>query len=110
MNVETSPDQLKTVPPPPPGPSETVRTIAFLIIQGLFFLISPITGGFQYKVWSMLDSALLLLAIGVTALVFVLDTAAGRRLAIKTGVILYLFGVLDMSINLLVAGWIGWKL
>ena len=53
----------------------------FLGIQIGFLLLSVLTGGFQFKLWSMLDSALLIQSIGVTALVFVLEEGKPRGLA-----------------------------
>ena len=47
-------------------------------------------GGFQFKLWSMLDTALLIQSIGVTGLVLVLEEARLRRLAFRAAVILYL--------------------
>ncbi len=57
----------------------------------------------------MLDSALLIQSIGVTSLVLVLDEAKLRRLAFKAAILLYLLGVLDMGINVLVSGVVGWR-
>jgi hypothetical protein len=57
----------------------------------------------------MLDTALMIQSIGVTALVVVLDEAAHRRLAFKVAIVLYLLAVLDMGINVCVSGVVGWK-
>jgi hypothetical protein len=67
------------------------------------------TGGFQFKLWSMLDSALLIQSIGVTGLVLVLDETRQRRLAFKTAVVLYLLALVDMGVNVLISGVVGWK-
>lgn len=81
----------------------------FVGIQIGFLLLSVVTGGFQFKLWSMLDSALLIQSIGVTALVFVLDEEKLRRLAFRVAVVLYLLGLLDMGINVLISGVVGWQ-
>jgi hypothetical protein len=67
------------------------------------------TGGFNFKLWSMLDTALMIQSIGVTALVVVLDEAKHRRLAFRVAIILYLLAVLDMGINVLISGVAGWR-
>ena len=73
---ERPPDQPPTLPPRQRTGaslrSESMRTVIFLGIQVFFLALSPWTGGFHNKVWSMLDSALLVSAIGMTSLVFVL--------------------------------------
>lgn len=67
------------VPPPPPAPpadnfrahsdeptrSELARFKAFIFIQILFLGASPLAGGFNFKVWSMADTALLILSLGL---------------------------------------------
>jgi hypothetical protein len=57
----------------------------------------------------MLDSALLIQSIGITGLVVVLDQPRLRRLAFTTAIILYLLALLDMGINVLVSGVVGWR-
>ncbi len=107
---------------PRPGPSiaeeprlanpivdEVVRVKIFLAIQGFFLLVSVFTGGFHFAVWSMLDTALMIQSIGVTALVLVLEEAWLRRLAFRTSIVLYLLAVLDMGVNVLISGVVGWK-
>lgn len=81
----------------------------FLGIQFFFLIVSIFTGGFHFKLWSMLDTALMIQSIGVTGLVLVLEEAHLRRLAFKVAVILYLLAVLDMGINVLVSGVVGWR-
>jgi hypothetical protein len=87
---------------------ETTRVKVFIWLQLFFLFVSIFTGGFHYKLWSMLDSALLIQSIGITGLVLVLDQPKLRRLAFMTAVILYLLGLLDMGINVLVSGVVGW--
>jgi hypothetical protein len=70
-----------------PVVDEVTRVKLFLGIQAFFLLLSVFTGGFQFKLWSMLDSAL----------------------AFKVAILLYLLGVLDMGINVLVSGVVGWR-
>jgi len=101
MNAEQKPDG--------PVVDEITRVKLFLGIQAFFLVLSVFTGGFQFKLWSMLDSALLIQSIGVTSLVVVLEEAKLRRLAFKTAILLYLLGVLDMGVNVLVSGVVGWR-
>ncbi len=98
-----------TQTPPSIGGSETTRTNTFLIIQVLFLLVSPLTGGFHYKMWSMLDTALLIASIGITALVPVMETQRGRSLVLKLAIVLYVLAIIDMSVNVLISGWVGWN-
>jgi hypothetical protein len=88
---------------------ELTRVKIFLGIQSFFLVISVFTGGFNFKLWSMLDTALMLQSIGVTALVVVLEDVRHRRLAFKAAIILYLLAVLDMGINVCISGVVGWK-
>ena len=106
----------KIVPPiteePPPQPTitdELTRVKIFLGIQAFFLVLSVFTGGFNFKLWSMLDTALMIQSIGVTALVVVLEEARHRRLAFKVAIVLYLLAVLDMGINVCISGVVGWK-
>ena len=48
---------------------EFTRVKVFLGIQAFFLAVSVFTGGFNFKLWSMLDTALMIQSIGVTALV-----------------------------------------
>ncbi len=88
---------------------ELTRVKMFLGIQGFFLVVSVFTGGFNFKLWSMLDTALMIQSIGVTALVVVLEEAKHRRLAFKVAIVLYLLAVLDMGINVCISGVVGWK-
>jgi len=92
-----------------PIADELTRVKIFLGIQALFLGISVFTGGFNFKLWSMLDTALMIQSIGVTALVVVLEEARHRRLAFRVAIILYLLAVLDMGINVLISGVVGWR-
>ena len=89
---------------------ETVRVNQFLFLQFFFLVASVFTGGFQFRLWSMLDTALLIQSIGVTGLMIVLDPSAWRRRVQTLAIILYLFAVLDMGINVLISGVVGWKM
>jgi hypothetical protein len=99
-------------PPPLNAPyaasDEVARVTIFIWLQLFFLVVSIFTGGFHYKLWSMLDSALLIQSIGITGLVLVLDQPRLRRFAFMTAIILYLLGLLDMGINVLVSGVVGW--
>jgi hypothetical protein len=99
--------------PPPLNPrhaisDEITRVKIFIWLQLFFLFVSIFTGGFHYKLWSMLDSALLIQSIGITGLVLVLDQPRLRRFAFMTAIILYLLGLLDMGNNVLVSGVVGW--
>jgi len=102
-------DILSTEKPAPPCRDELARVKMFVGIQAAFLALSVFTGGFNFKLWSMLDSALLIQSIGVTALVLVLDEDKFRRLAFRAAVVLYLLGLLDMGINVLISGVVGWQ-
>src|SRR4029077_9925264 len=99
MNTEPKPDS--------PPVDELTRVKIFLGIQAFFLFVSVFTGGFHFKLWSMLDTALLIQSIGVTGLITILDSARLRRLAFNTAIILYLLALLDMGINVLVSGVVG---
>lgn len=88
---------------------ELTRVKIFLGIQAFFLAVSVFTGGFNFKLWSMLDTALMIQSIGVTALVVVLEEARHRRLAFKVAILLYLLAVVDMGINVCISGVVGWK-
>lgn len=85
------------------------RIRTFVTIQVLFLLLTPVTGGFHFRAWSMLDTSLMLAAIGVTALAPVLESAGERRLTLRVAVALYLLAIADMSVNVLVSGVVGWR-
>jgi len=88
---------------------EIERMKIFLVIQVLFLLLSGITGGFHFKLWSMLDTALMIQSIGISVLTVVLDTRYYRKLAFKVSVILYILSLIDMGINVLLSGVAGWR-
>jgi hypothetical protein len=88
---------------------ELTRVKLFLSIQAFFLVVSVFTGGFNFKLWSMLDTALMIQSIGITALVVVLEDARHRRLAFKVAIFIYLLAVLDMGINVCVSGVVGWR-
>jgi hypothetical protein len=92
-----------------PVADELTRVKIFLFIQAFFLVVSIFTGGFNFKLWSMLDTALMIQSIGITALVVVLEEARHRRLAFRVAIVLYLLAVLDMGINVLVSGVVGWR-
>ena len=111
MNTEQKPEAAvveETKPATPVG-DEVARVKIFLGIQAFFLVVSIFTGGFHFALWSMLDTALMIQSIGVTALVLVLEEAKLRRLAFKVAIVLYLLAVLDMGINVLISGVVGWK-
>jgi len=97
------------VPSQMPVADELTRVKMFLGIQAFFLVVSVFTGGFNFKLWSMLDTALMIQSIGVTALVVVLEDQRHRRLAFKVAIILYLLAVLDMGINVCISGVVGWR-
>ena len=111
MNTQQSPPA--PVPESPSAPTrvadELTRVKIFLGIQAFFLVVSVFTGGFNFKLWSMLDTALMIQSIGITALVVVLEDAKHRRLAFKVAIVLYLLAVLDMGINVCISGVVGWK-
>jgi hypothetical protein len=88
--------------------AEMQRYQIFVGIQNFFLVISLITGGFNFKVWSMLDTSILIISIGVTGLLFVLETTKLRQAIFYASIILYLLAVVDMAINILISGAVGW--
>ena len=88
--------------------NETSRYAIFVAIQIFFLLVSLVTGGFNFTVWSMLDSSILILSIGVAGLLFVIDDAGVRKFIFYVSIILYLLAVLDMAANVLISGSTGW--
>src|SRR5437764_7065037 len=111
MNADENAASPQPISPTPTAqvPDELTRVKIFLGIQAFFLVVSVFTGGFNFKLWSMLDTALMIQSIGVTALVVVLEEAKHRRLAFRVAIILYLLAVLDMGINVCVSGVVGWK-
>jgi hypothetical protein len=92
-----------------PGISDEVtRVRIFIWLQMFFLFVSIFTGGFHFKLWSMLDTALLIQSIGITGLVLVLDQPSLRRAAFMTAIVFYLLGLLDMGVNVLISGVVGW--
>jgi len=89
--------------------AEMQRYQIFVGIQIFFLVISLITGGFNFKVWSMLDSSILIVSIGVTGLLFVLEETRLRKVIFYTSIVLYLLAVVDMAINILISGAVGWR-
>jgi len=95
--------------PSAPVADEVTRVKLFIGIQAFFLVVSIFTGGFHFKLWSMLDTALLIQSIGITGLVVVIEEARWRRIAFKAAIILYLLGLIDMGINVLISGVVGWR-
>jgi hypothetical protein len=87
---------------------EMQRYQIFVGIQVFFLVISLITGGFNFKVWSMLDTSILIVSIGVTGLLFILDNTKLRQTIFYTSIVLYLLAVIDMALNILISGAVGW--
>src|ERR1022692_5328524 len=111
MNTQQTPAPpvLDQPPAQPVFVDELTRVKIFLGIQAFFLVISVFTGGFNFKLWSMLDTALMIQSIGVTALVVVLEEARHCRLAFKVAIVTYLLVVLDQGVNVCVSGVVGWK-
>ena len=111
MNTEHAPVSLgfERPAPQPTVADELTRVKIFLAIQAFFLAVSIFTGGFNFKLWSMLDTALMIQSIGITALVVVLEDVRQRRWAFKTAILIYLLAVLDMGINVCVSGVVGWR-
>jgi hypothetical protein len=87
---------------------EMQRYQIFVGIQVFFLIISLITGGFNFKVWSMLDTSILIVSIGVTGLLFILENTKLRQTIFYASIILYLLAVVDMALNILISGAVGW--
>lgn len=109
MNIEQIPVTPGEHKPVQPIADEATRVKLFLGIQAFFLFVSIFTGGFQFKLWSMLDTALMIQSIGLTSLVLVLEEPRYRRLAFRAATIVYLLAVFDMGVNVLISGVVGWK-
>ena len=106
---DSSPEEPPAASVEEPSTREMTRFRTFLLIQFLFLVTSPLAGGFHYRLWSMLDTALFVLSIGICTLVFVVETKRGRTIIFRVSASLYLLGVLDMSLNILLSGILGWR-
>lgn len=93
----------------PEGRPESSRVRGFLVAQILFLAISPLAGGFRFASWSMLDTALLIGSLGVTALVPALEHSRERRWAMRGAIALYLLAIADMCVNVVISGRVGWR-
>lgn len=91
-----------------PDLTEMDRLKWFAGLQLLFFIGSPFAGGFHNELWSMLDSALLVISFGITGLVIVLPTQKYKKRAFYIAVVFYVLAVIDIAINILLTGWVGW--
>jgi hypothetical protein len=102
--------QSNPAPRPQPSPQiENQKYGIFVALQVFFLIVSTFTGGFNFTVWSMLDSAILIVSIGLSGLLFVLDERELRIGVFYISIVLYLIGVLDMAVNILISGSIGWN-
>ncbi|MBL8077540.1 MAG: hypothetical protein JNM55_06235 [Anaerolineales bacterium] len=88
--------------------NEIQRYQIFVWIQVFFLAVSLITGGFNFTVWSMLDSSILIVSIGVSGLLFVMDDLKFRKNIFNAAIVLYMLAVLDMAVNILISGSVGW--
>jgi hypothetical protein len=110
MNNEPSDPPLPVSKPHAPAViDELTRVKIFLGIQAFFLVVSVFTGGFNFKLWSMIDTALMIQSIGVTALVVVLEEPRHQRLAFRAAILLYLLAVIDMGVNVCISGVVGWR-
>ncbi len=85
------------------------RIKLFFWIQVFFLPVSALAGGFHFKVWSMLDTALLIQSVGMTGLAAVLEPGRLRRTVFALAVVLYVAAVIDMGINVVASGVLGWQ-
>src|SRR2546423_11670426 len=109
MSTEQNPQTQRSQSANAPISDEVARVKLFIWLQFFFLVVSIFTGGFHFKLWSMLDTALLIQSIGITGLVVVIEEAKWRRIAFKTAIVLYLLGLIDMGINVLISGVVGWR-
>lgn len=103
-------DRVRRASAEEPTGIELARFKTFITIQVIFLCGSPLAGGLRFRPWSMLDTAILVLSIGLSGLAFVMESPAGRRRVLHIAGVMYLLAVLDMSINILLSGILGWKL
>jgi hypothetical protein len=88
--------------------NENQRYGVFVGIQIFFLVVSLFTGGFNFTVWSMLDSSILIVSIGITGLLFIIDDTKLRKVIFNVSIVLYILAVLDMAVNVLISGSLGW--
>jgi len=89
--------------------TEIQRYQTFIWIQLFFLAVSVFAGGFNFTVWSMLDSSILIVSIGLAGLLFVVDDPKLRKIIFYITIVLYLLAILDMAVNVLVSGSVGWR-
>ena len=89
--------------------SDAARVKLFLAIQIFFLFMTPFCGGFHFALWSMMDTALMIQAIGITALVVVLDQEWMRVYAFRIAVLFYVSSIMAMGVAVLVSGVVGWS-
>ena len=104
QSTESVSDPLATMP------SERKRVAIFFGLQIFFLFVSFFAGGFRFEAWSMLDTALMIQCLGITGLIMVVDTARMRSLAFKIAIVLYILSIIDMGVNVLVSGFLGWRM
>ena len=92
-----------------PTMSDAARVKLFLVIQVAFLFITPLCGGFHFALWSMMDTALMMQAIGITALVVILDQEWMRVYAFRIAVLFYVSAIMAMGVAVLVSGVVGWS-
>ena len=97
------------VGPSSPTMSDEARVKLFIAIQILFLILTPFCGWFHFSLWSMMDTALMIQAIGITALVVVLDREWMRVLAFRVAILFYLSALTAMGVAVLVSGVVGWS-
>ena len=88
--------------------SDIFRISFFAGLQFVFLLGSPFAGGFHKAMWSMADSALLILSLGFTGLVMVLSEERWRKAAYRVAIGIYILAVVDMAANIMITGYVGW--
>lgn len=77
------------------------RAIYFIIIQAIMLGLSTLTGRFKWTFFSTLDSAILLISISFTSMLFVDINEKRRDIWFTVAVISFFAGVFMMSISLL---------
>lgn len=77
------------------------RAIYFIIIQAIMLGLSTLTGRFKWTFFSTLDSAILLISISFTSMLFVDVNEKRRNIWFTVAVISFFAGIFMMSISLL---------
>jgi hypothetical protein len=76
------------------------RAKILLAVQFIMLVLSPVTGGFKFTTYSMLDTGILLIGICVTTMVFVDFDEGRQKIWLFGGAIAFFVAMIVLVINL----------